>query len=107
MGLFNKKEKEIDLNLVGKWNSDKIDIETMNSVGDVTMLFDEKGNLTYQINLPDKKQIMYLIYWVKDDILFSDQPSAPQVNQTRFSIVNSEILLLEFEGVKTRFIKEK
>lgn len=93
--------------LIGAWNSDLTDTETKNSIGYVTMTFQEDGQLIYDIHIRNKLQTMNLVYELNEDTIISDQPSHPQEQKTKFRIENGDKLVLEFEGQKTVFLREK
>lgn len=48
--------------------------------------FTSDGQLTHTIFFPDKAQKIFLTYWTKNNILFTDQPSHPKEEQTDFII---------------------
>lgn len=48
--------------LLGNWRTDPRDRWSLNEFGDVSLNFDATGSLVYTIHLPDKDQIMRLIY---------------------------------------------
>jgi hypothetical protein len=101
-GNLNSQSKSnsqtIDNELKGIWKSDLSDELTKSSIGKVTMTFAEEGQLIYDIDAGDKRQIMYLVYRISGDTIISDQPSHPQERRTKFTIENKNKLALEFEG---------
>ena len=103
MSIFRKQT--FDKQLIGRWESDLNDIETKNSVGEVTMHFTSDGKLIYEIKADDKIQRINLTYKTMDGLIISDQPSSHRVEKTKYKIDNDNILTLEFEGKKTKFIR--
>lgn len=93
--------------LLGKWKSDPGDPATQANYGPVTQTFHEDGRLTYVIHLPDKDQVMRLVYKVDGDELVTDQPSAPAEHRTKFSFDERGRLILEDAGERSRFVRVK
>jgi len=94
----------MDKNLVGTWISDD---SAKNEIGNVTMTFTEEGNLTYDVQENDKVQKIFLTYELSGDTLISNQPSHPQKQFTKYVIVDSSKLILIFDGVETKFNRQK
>lgn len=99
--------KTMDNNLIGIWNSDENDETTQKTLGKVTMTFTGDGKLIYDIFEGDKQQRMNMVYKVQGDTIISDQPSHPQEQRTRYKVENGDKLILDFEGEKTVFNKNK
>jgi hypothetical protein len=95
------------VNLIGTWVVDKSDIRALSELGDVSMAFGQDGSLNYVVRLQDRKQIIKLQYRVDGDVIVTDQPSAPNVERTAFSLSDDEVLTLSFGGVPYRFIRER
>ncbi|MGQ7852788.1 hypothetical protein ACUN24_00915 [Pedobacter sp. WC2501] len=93
--------------LVGIWNSDLDDEQTKNTIGKVVMTFTTDGQLIYDSYEEGKIQRMNLVYTIIGNTIISDQPSHPQVQQTEFKIENNDKLIMEFEGEKTVFTRNK
>jgi len=70
--------------LIGSWRTDRNDQWSMREYGDVSLRFDGKGNLTYIVHLPGKKQVLRLMYSVEGTWLLTDQPSSPRVERAEF-----------------------
>lgn len=64
--------------LLGTWISDPEDIESIRKFGNVKLHFTEDGQLIYSLLSEQKKQKMFLTYRVENNILITDQPSAPR-----------------------------
>jgi len=93
------------VNLVGTWVVDKGDKRALADLGDVLLEFDEEDALTYVIRGRDSDQIIKLRYRIDGDTIITDQPSAPQVEHTAFSLSENGMLTLAFGGVPYRFIR--
>ena len=72
----------------------------------VTMAFTSDGKLIYSIQAGDKTQIINLVYEVSGNQIITDQPSNPRREITGFSFEPSGILVLDYNGEKTRFTRE-
>jgi hypothetical protein len=105
MGLLSKifGQRTFDKQLEGVWISDSEDETTRNSVGNVTMTFTKDGKLFYEVHEGDKVQRMNMVYWTNGDTLYSDQPSSPRQESTKYKIENNGSLTLEYEGTITKF----
>jgi hypothetical protein len=92
--------------LVGTWVLDETDQRGFADLGDVVMTFGEGDELTYTIRGPTKDQIIKLRYRIEGTMIVTDQPSAPQVERTHFSLSEDGILILAFGGVPYRFKRQ-
>jgi hypothetical protein len=92
------------MSLVGTWVVDETDARALADLGNVQMDFGEGGGLVYTIRGKESDQIMKLRYKVKGSVIVTDQPSAPRVERTQFS-VSDDILTLAFGGVPYRFVR--
>lgn len=70
--------------LSGTWRTDPNDLWSLNEYGDVSLNFEGGGGLVYTVNLPKKKQIIYLTYRVEGNWLVTNQPSSPREERTEF-----------------------
>lgn len=91
------------MSLIGTWEVDKSDQRALKEFGDVSLEFAADGKLKYTIAAGDKAQIMLMTYVVEDGVIVTDQPSAPRVERTNFSISSDGVLTLAFGGVPYRF----
>jgi hypothetical protein len=91
------------MNLVGSWRVHESDDHALADLGDVLLEFHEDGALTYLIRGADKDQVILLRYRIEGDTIVTDQPSAPQVERTAFSLSEDGVLMLAFGGVPYRF----
>ena len=105
MGLLSKLfgQRTLDKRLEGIWTSDMEDETTKNSIGNVTMTFTKNGKLLYDIRDGERVQRMNMVYWTSGDTLYSDQPSSPRQESTKYKIDNNGSLTLEYEGTITKF----
>lgn len=90
--------------IIGTWRIDPNDKKSYEIYGDVTITFYDNGELIYLIFGGDTEQKIIMKYVVEDDFLITDQPSAPKKIKTNY-FINGDILELNFDGVKSRFIK--
>ena len=86
-------------NLIGVWNR----IRASESDEDVMLQFAATGDLTYTINANEKLQVIRLRYFIDGNILVTDQPSAPRIERTRFSLEDADTLALEYQDEQSRF----
>jgi len=94
------------MNLVGAWVVDKTDARAVADFGDVLMEFGDGGGLVYTIRYPGKHQIMLLRYWIEGSTIVTDQPSAPGIERTPFSLSDDGVLTLAFGGTPYRFRRQ-
>ncbi|MCD4824351.1 MAG: hypothetical protein K8S55_07075 [Phycisphaerae bacterium] len=91
------------MKLLGKWVVDVTDVRTVNELGDVVLDFREDGQLVYTIRQETKDQIIKLQYKIEGETIITDQPSAPQIERTPFSLLPEGTLVLTFSGVSYKF----
>jgi hypothetical protein len=89
--------------LEGRWVIDPSDTAAVAEFGQVELTF-ERGRLTYEIILDEKKQVMLLTYRIAGEFLVTDQPSHPRSERTRFRL-EGDTLALAFGGVEGRFLR--
>jgi hypothetical protein len=95
------------MSLIGRWVSDRTDARALTELGDVILDFDENGQLTYTILGKAKYQIIKLLYKVQDSVIITDQPSAPNIERTEFSLSeDGGLLTLAFGGTAYRFRRQ-
>jgi hypothetical protein len=87
--------------LVGRWRQVSPPDEN------VTMAFTSDGKLVYSIYAGDKTQVINMVYEVSGNQIITDQPSNPRREISRFSFEPSGILVLDYNGEKTRFTREE
>lgn len=105
MGILDKLfgSRSLDKRLFGVWVSDIDDEKTKLNIGDVKMTFTYDGKLIYDAHESDKIQRINMIFWTEGEFVFTDQPSHPNVEKTKFSLPSEETLILEFGGVQSIF----
>ena len=98
MGFINKlfSKKRIDANLIGTWISDSSEFP------DTKMTFTSNGKLIYEINESEKVSIMNLTYEIYNDMIYSNQPSHPRVEKTKYSI-SGDVLTLYYSGEISKY----
>ncbi|MBX9703202.1 MAG: hypothetical protein K2X39_03525 [Silvanigrellaceae bacterium] len=83
--------------LIGSWLSETI--EEDGNLERVRLDFAKDGELVYTIICPEKIQKIFLIYWIKDGFLYTDQPSSPKEEKTAYILEqNGERLTLIYEN---------
>ncbi len=92
--------------ILGKWNIDAADTNSIKVFGNISMEFKANGELVYTIHLENTVQSILMIYEIHGDILITDQPSNPRKEQTKFLITKNDKLELFFEGLKSTFFKD-
>ena len=102
MGILNNIFKKKS-SLIGTWSSDINDKITLDSVGNCKMTFTKNGELIYDIIENNKIQRINMVYFIKEDVIYSNQPSSPKQEKTKFTFYNEYTLILEFEGQSTKF----
>lgn len=88
--------------LLGSWISEPKNDDSEQ----IRIDFTSDGQLTQTIIFPDKEQKIFLTYWTKNNILFTDQPSHPKEEQTDFIISHDgKKLTLVYDDETTIFLK--
>ena len=91
--------------MVGAWVVDSADTRARAELGEVLLEFGESGDLLYTIREPGGDQIIKLRYEIDGSMIVTDQPSAPNVERTAYSISDNGVLTLAFGGVPYRFVR--
>lgn len=92
--------------LLGSWIRDPEDAESIRKFGNVKLHFTADGQLIYTILDEHKDQKIFLTYRIENNILITDQPSAPREERTRFRITDDGKLELECaDGRKARYVR--
>lgn len=84
-----------DSKLIGEWRSDPSDAWSLHEFGDVSLLFDAFGGLTYTIHLPKKTQVLRLTYRVEGSVLVTNQPSSPREERVGFRFTEDGRLVID------------
>ena len=90
-----------DADLIGRWR----EVGPENEAS--TMVFTEDGELIYSIHSGDRTEIINLVYEVSGDQLITDQPSSPRKEISKFYFEPNGILVIDYQGEKTRFMRER
>ena len=93
----------MDSRLLGIWESDPDDPPKMGHYGRTRMHFFESGDLTYTSCSDDLEQVVRLTYAADGNTITTQQPSSPREEQTKYSIEEDGRLLLNHDGVVTRY----
>lgn len=102
--IWRKSKTSDAAGLIGSWKVDPTDQAALNEFGDVTLDFDEKGNLTYTIRSDGKRQVILLSYKVEGNSIVTDQPSRPNEETSAYQISHN-VLTIEFAGETARFLR--
>jgi hypothetical protein len=88
--------------LVGRWRLTGADGDL--HLGEVVrMEFRRGGQLVYTIDAGDRDQIMLLTWRVEGDTLVTDQPSAPRIERTKFTLLGADTLVLDYGSSRAWF----
>jgi hypothetical protein len=71
------------------------------------MVFTTDGKLIYSIDSEESTQIINLVYETFEDTLITDQPSAPKKEYTQYYFESDDLLVLDYDGDKTKFQRVK
>ncbi len=94
--------------LLGTWISDPTDTESIRRVGNVILHFTADGRLNYTMLGEEKTQRALLTYRVENNMLITDQPSAPREERVNFRITEDGKLEQEsLEGDTTRYVRTR
>jgi hypothetical protein len=91
--------------LLGRWTTDPKDKNSLKNFGRASLIFKEH-DLTYIIHSKDKDEIILLKYKIKNNFLITTQPSIPKEEITYFYLPNPTTLVLEYQGIKSQYIKD-
>jgi hypothetical protein len=91
--------------ITGCWETDPEDINSLRLYGKVSIEFKSTGELIYIIQLKGKIQKMFMNYQINGKQLITFQTSSPRREETKFNILPNGKLELEFEGVRSLYIK--
>ncbi|MDH7464200.1 hypothetical protein QEG73_23080 [Chitinophagaceae bacterium 26-R-25] len=103
----NGQTKKMDNELVGTWYGNVIDFDNKNQIEKLQMKFTQDGKLTYTMGEESSLNTIHMIYWTKDDDLFSkENNSTQQVDKAKYKIEKNK-LIIEFEGVRNELIRKE
>lgn len=86
--------------LIGRWR------QVAPVPDESTMVFTNDGKLIYSIHSDDKIQVINMVYEISGDEIISDQPSHPRKETSKFYFEPSGILVIDYQGEKTRYMRE-
>ena len=87
--------------LIGRWRQ----VAPANE--ESTMVFTNDGKLIYSIDTGGKTQVINMVYEVSGDQIITNQPSNPRKEISKFYFEPSGILVIDYQGEKTRFAREQ
>ena len=103
MSWFKRKVKSDD-RLLGRWIVDPSDNAALAALGQVSLEFDDQGNLNYIIVSEEKSQVVLLTYRVDGTTIITDQPSHSSEQRTIY-VIDGDRLTLSFDGEPSNFIR--
>lgn len=87
--------------IVGTWKID--DSDPAFSGEYISLIFEKNGNHIYTIHTDDGLlQKILLVYELRNGILYTDQPSHPRIEETRYWF-DGDDLVLEYGAKRARF----
>lgn len=92
--------------LVGKWVSDPLDVDSIRDYGQVSLDFSGNGTLVYAVRTGDKREYIFLTWRVEGDVLVTDQHSAPKQERTRFNVDPNGKLSLLYADRRSVFVRD-
>ena len=104
MSWFRRRKPKEANPLIGVWKIDTSDAVSVEALGDVTIEFDEAGNLNYLIKSEGKVEAILMTYRVDGATIVSDQPSHPNPQRTEYALTSDGALILSFDGEPCRFL---
>lgn len=94
-----------DISIIGQWK--QIKPKDKDSFDEVTMVFSSDGKLIYSIDTEHRTQTINLVYETTGGTLVTNQPSAPRKEYTEYYFESADLLVLIYEGEKTKFHRIK
>ncbi|HMQ70621.1 MAG TPA: hypothetical protein PKA90_16675 [Ignavibacteria bacterium] len=91
--------------ILGEWHSDLNDLFTREEIGDVAIIFYDNGQLIYKIKNENKTQVIEMTYKLISNEIISNQPSHPQMEKTIIDSLSDDVLILNYNGRRTRFFR--
>ena len=70
------------------------------------MVFTNDGKLIYSIHTGEKSEVINMVYEESGDKIITDQPSNPRKETSKFYFEPSGILVIDYQGERTRFTRE-
>lgn len=91
--------------LIGRWATDPNDTDSLREYGRTTLDFGPDGKLTYIIHGDGKDDIMLLTYRIDGGMIVTNQPSAPNEEYSAFTVTPEGVLIIEFGGIQSRYVR--
>ena len=98
---------EIDIKLLGTWNIDPKDSESLKQMGKVTMTFQEDNILKYIVQDKGTIQISSLTYWIEKGFIKTIQLPSKDEESTAYVLENTQVLLLTKDKLTSKFLKSE
>lgn len=73
----------------------------------VRMEFQRGGHLQYRLSVDGRELVVPLVYRTTGDLLETDNPAAPHVTSSRFTLGAGDMLILDFAGAQAIFVRER
>ena len=105
MSWFRRPKPKTTNPLLGLWRIDHADVAALETLGDVSVEFDDAGNLNYLIHSAAKVEVIIMTYRIDGPTIISDQPSNPNPQRTAFELASDGALILSFGGERSRFVR--
>jgi hypothetical protein len=91
--------------IIGTWEIDPGDVKSLKLYGNIAVEFKSNGELVYNTYSEGKVQKTFLVYKIKENLIITDQPSSPKLEETEFRILSNGKLQLYFNQEESTFIK--
>jgi hypothetical protein len=65
--------------------------------------FHPDGTLTYSIEVEGRTLVMNLTWRIEDGMIVSDQSSAPGEVRSKYTFLDADTLVMEYDGERTTF----
>ncbi len=107
MGFFQQlfTKKQIDSRILGVWETDPDDAQTLRNFGKNRMTFSSDGRLVYDAFVGIKIQRMNLVFYTENGWIISNQPSHPREERTKYYFDGASKLIVELGGDKAKYIR--
>ncbi len=94
-----------DPRLLGTWIADVSDPVTRQKYGRASIEFRSDGRCVYTLHGQKSSQLILLEYQADGKVITTNQPSAPREERTLYELPQEDYLILNFGGVRSRFIR--
>ncbi len=96
---------ERDPRLLGTWQTDPGDSESLRRFGRVTQIFRPDGTMAYVVHEGGNDRAMLLVYRTEGSTLITDQPTFPREDRARYQIEGDLLLVTSVEGGTSRYVR--